>query len=993
MYNWKKWIWPGVLAVIVLTFLSVWFRADGIQADLTEKASNDLAREHSWASVKLDGRDLTLSGVAPSPQSSQSALEIARNAYDVRIVNDATELPPLVEPYKLSVNKSDGQIVLSGHAPGESTKAALLEAAKAAAPTKEIVDQLAIGRGAPKGFQQLGEFLISQFEFLENGELELADTSIELSGLAAGLDEYDAVTSVLSGDIQSDGVIAGLDITPPTISPYEWKADYDGSKVVVSGFAPNADAKSAIGETIKSQLPDAELSNELRIAAGAPAEFKTATDYAAGFLPRMSMGRTQYKDTEFSVSGVAKSSSDFQAAAARLTDFPSGYTLAENGLQPNGVSPFIWSVEKDGNSIILDGHAPSIKVRDLIVDRAKTEFSGLEIIDQIEIAGGAAETFSSATDLALSILPRLSKGSAKLVDNFLSISGQTDSLDDYNDALQAIAAGLQGVALSGDIIPPEASPYRWSLSKTTNGNVLRGNAANAEDAEAAVRLARSSIGEDVADKQTIASGQPDGFASARQAVAGFLGRLEAGQANIVDKTISITGRAPSESIAKLIDIQLRAKAPEGYTATSNILWPVVEVKEPEPPLADPYRWSVSKLPSGVTVLGNIADEADGVSVADLVERTLSATEFTNKQIIARGKPEGFDAARELVIKQVRFLEAGQGNIIGTKISVTGRAKNENIRNLIDRAITGNLPDEFTGSTNIVFPKTEAVIAKPVAVLPPVAKPYRWSVSKNASGVIIRGNIADEESRTKNVELAKSKLGVSEVVDKQVISRGEPEGFDAARELVVGQIRFLAAGQGNIVNNVLSVSGRAKNENVKNLIDRVLSKRLPEGYTASTNIVFPKTEIVKGVDVVFTESDSEPEPEPEPQPGSEPEITAEVCQEAIVSAVDGRKILFETARAIILPESEPVLKAVIEAGAKCPNLKIRIGGHTDARGRETYNQSLSEARAASVMEYLISNGVNSERLEAEGFGETRPIGDNTTVEGRAQNRRIEFNVLK
>jgi len=977
MYNWKKWIWPGILAVVVLTALSTWFKAEIIQNDLTDKAMSDLAGEHPWASVELDGRDLTLRGVAPAEGASAVALEIADNAYDVRIVRDATEILEKADPFVLSAVKAEDKITLSGFVPDSATRESLVNAAKAAVPSAAVVDEMKIARGAPAGFNELGTFSLSQLTGLTTGKLELTNTSLDITGVAAGLDEYDTVIAALGGVVPSGGEVSNQEITPPTISPYEWKADYDGEKIVISGLAPNEDARNAIADSMKSQLPGVGIINNLRVAEGAPGEFKTATDYASGFFSHLSQGRASYQDSAFSISGVAKSTSDYESAISKVSELPSGYTLAENGIQPIGVSPFTWSAEKQGNSIILDGYAPTNDARDKVVAGAKAISNGGEVVDQIGIAGGAVEEYAGATDFALGLLPKFSDGSAKLVDNFLSISGKTDNLDDYNSAIASIAKGVDGIAVSGDITPPLATPYRWSVSKTANGNTIRGNAANAEDALAALELAKASLGADVEDKQVIASGQPDGFAAARQAVSGFIGRLEAGQGNIVDKTISITGRAPSEAIAKFIDIQLKADAPQGYTAASNILWPVAEVKEPEPPIADPYRWSVSKLPTGVTVLGNAADKADALVALEVAKSKLGVTEVTDKQIIAGGKPEGFDAARELVASQVRFLEGGQGNIVGNAISITGRAKNENIRNLIDRAITGRAPDGFTGSTNIVFPKSDVVIAKPVEPELPIADPYRWSVSKGASGVTIRGNVADDAAREANLDLAKSKLGVSEVVDKQVIARGEPDGFDAAKELVVGQLRYLEAGQGNIVNNVLSVSGRAKNKNIKNLVERIVAKKTPEGFTSSTNISFPESEVIKGGDVVY----------------KEPEVTAEACQAGIVAAVDGRKIQFQTARAVILPESQPILSAVLSAAEKCPDLRIEVGGHTDSRGRDAYNQGLSEARAAAVVDYLTSKGMSAARLDAKGFGEAQPIGDNGTAEGRAQNRRIEFKVLK
>jgi outer membrane protein OmpA-like peptidoglycan-associated protein len=73
-------------------------------------------------------------------------------------------------------------------------------------------------------------------------------------------------------------------------------------------------------------------------------------------------------------------------------------------------------------------------------------------------------------------------------------------------------------------------------------------------------------------------------------------------------------------------------------------------------------------------------------------------------------------------------------------------------------------------------------------------------------------------------------------------------------------------------------------------------------------------------------------------------------------------------------------------------KVRVEGHTDSVGKPEKNQKLSEGRAASVVAYLVKKGVVPERLEAAGFGDTKPIEDNKTSKGRAANRRVEFNIV-
>jgi outer membrane protein OmpA-like peptidoglycan-associated protein len=96
--------------------------------------------------------------------------------------------------------------------------------------------------------------------------------------------------------------------------------------------------------------------------------------------------------------------------------------------------------------------------------------------------------------------------------------------------------------------------------------------------------------------------------------------------------------------------------------------------------------------------------------------------------------------------------------------------------------------------------------------------------------------------------------------------------------------------------------------------------------------------------------------------------------------------------VLLPQSFPVLNKVAEALKESPTLRIEISGHTDNVGAEAQNQTLSQQRAETVKTYLESKGVEAARLVAVGFGATRPIADNNTETGRAQNRRVELRVL-
>ena len=122
----------------------------------------------------------------------------------------------------------------------------------------------------------------------------------------------------------------------------------------------------------------------------------------------------------------------------------------------------------------------------------------------------------------------------------------------------------------------------------------------------------------------------------------------------------------------------------------------------------------------------------------------------------------------------------------------------------------------------------------------------------------------------------------------------------------------------------------------------------------------------------------------------PEVTVEVQKQLNDYA---RTILFDTGKASLKTETVSVFVDIIKILNEYPNAKFTVEGHTDSVGSEKLNQSLSEKRANSVREFLIKEGVATERLTAIGYGEAKPISTNKTRAGRADNRRVEINLVK
>ncbi|MBU1719511.1 MAG: OmpA family protein, partial [Bacteroidetes bacterium] len=114
--------------------------------------------------------------------------------------------------------------------------------------------------------------------------------------------------------------------------------------------------------------------------------------------------------------------------------------------------------------------------------------------------------------------------------------------------------------------------------------------------------------------------------------------------------------------------------------------------------------------------------------------------------------------------------------------------------------------------------------------------------------------------------------------------------------------------------------------------------------------------------------------------------------AIGKKIALRNVFFETGKANLSPESNTELARIVKLLTDVPRLKVEIGGHTDDVGSEESNQKLSEDRAKSVVNYLISQGIAKDRLTAAGYGESQPIAPNENKEGRALNRRTECMIV-
>ncbi|MEL6751820.1 MAG: OmpA family protein, partial [Pseudomonadota bacterium] len=574
-----------------------------------------------------------------------------------------------------------------------------------------------------------------------------------------------------------------------------------------------------------------------------------------------------------------------------------------------------------------------------------------------------------------------------------SISGQARTPDLYDALNQAAEGNLpDGVSVaSRNISAPSVSPYTFSASADGTSVVLDGFVPDEETRAALVSAAQAARpGAEIDDRLRLASGAPAAYpARARTAIAA-LARLEPGNASLSDNALTIRGTARDY---------------EAYTSSLRRFSSMADTDAQIEPSASAgsYDWKAERLQNVIILSGKAPSEDDRKAISERAAAIFPDAEIDNRMTVETGAPDGFRAEVNTALERLSLLEEGEASISGQNLAIRGRAKSLDDFDAVNTAVDDGSGEGF------------AVVER--AITPPTVTPYVWSVVDTEAGSTIAGLVPDRGLGNANVAAARSVLG-GQVTDEQRIAGGAPEGFGNAVAAVIGSVGQLENARGSLRNKTATVEGSSDSEARASRIRARLQDDLDRnGFTLVDRITFPEPvpepapePVVEPTPEPSAPESSLPEPSaPEPAAPEDPAVAAlppkakeaaepepepaPTCNTDFAALFAGEKVQFATAKAVIQPVSFPLLDRIAAGLDGCSEKNIEIGGHTDSRGSERYNQGLSEARAKSVMAYLRGRGVEIGGLSAKGYGESSPIASNDNAEGQAANRRIEFKVVE
>ena len=364
-------------------------------------------------------------------------------------------------------------------------------------------------------------------------------------------------------------------------------------------------------------------------------------------------------------------------------------------------------------------------------------------------------------------------------------------------------------------------------------------------------------------------------------------------------------------------------------------------------------------------------DACSADTEDTRERILRAAEAAGLQnsadcTIGLGQPSpSWAAAVEQSI--AALAEIGGGSVTFSNADVTLVASESALPDLFERVtaeLEADLPDVF--SLHSILPEPAQVDGTDQENTLP-----EFSATLSPEGLVqLRGRVSNELFRTATESYAHSRFGPDSVYSATKLDETLPAGWPLRVLAGLEAMSMLANGQVVVQPDFVSVRGATGNENAKAEISRILSDKLGDAQNYAIDVTY-----IKQLDPTANI--------PTPQE----------CVTQINGILEAEKISFDPGSADISASAAATLTILSDQARECEHVEMEIGGHTDSQGREVMNQSLSQARADAVLNALLARRVLTSNITAKGYGETQPIADNKTEDGREANRRITFTLIE
>ena len=588
-------------------------------------------------------------------------------------------------------------------------------------------------------------------------------------------------------------------------SPYTFGAVREGQAVTLSGFVPSAEVRDRLVAGARSALPGLAVSDQLKLASGAPAAFEAMALHGVQQLAKLSKGKFGLSDVAYSLEGGAADAAGYAALAGIGSALPGGGKAGTIAITPPTVSPYTFEARHEGNVLTLSGYVPDEATRAKLLAAAQAANPGLKVEDKLAIAAGAPQGFAAMAEHAAGLAGRLADGRAALSNGSYAVTGSATDAAGYAAALAAVKALPTGAQAGKiDILAPEVKPYAFGIRKLEDGTIVLDGAIPDEATRAALLAQAKTLypNAKIEDRSQIARTAPAGFAAAAALAMENLGKLKAGAISLADGALKIDGEATDKSAQEALGKAFAALS--GFKVAIDALKPAI-------PEVKPYAFAIRKLEDGTIVLeGAIPDEATRAALLAQAKKLYPNAKIEDRAQIARTAPAGFAAAVGLAMENIGKLKGGAISLSDAGLKIDGEA--------IDKAAQDALGKAFAALSGF------KVAADALKAAVPEVKPYAFAIRKLDDGsIVLEGAIPDEATRAALLAQARKLYPNAKIVDRAQIARTAPAGFAQAVALAMDNIGKLSSGAISLSDAGLKIDGEA--------IDKAAQDALGKAFAA------------------------------------------------------------------------------------------------------------------------------------------------------------------
>lgn len=869
-----RWGVPAFVTVIGGTAAAIATSGTAISPDLKARTEAIVtATEYDWAALSFDMRDATLTGTAKTQAAIDDVTAKVAAVHGVRSVTSKVVLAEYVSPFPFIATIEAGNITLSGGLPDEAARAEVLAAAG-----EGVRDDTRLMSGAPNRANWIAavDYALNYARQFDEGEVALADLNLTVSGRARSPEAYESLKQLSAETVPGALTLAYREVQPALQSPFEWRAEYDGSRLNISGAAPNeafiADSKSLVpaGTTVSSSLV---------LASGAPPEFASTTKLLLQNLLKLERGSAAISDTTSTLSGSPADPAT--AESVRLAMTPSATTVT---LGPPLVNEYWFSAERTPDGIVLDGFVPDIAAQDRLEALEGVEAAGLEL------GRGAPERFESGVDFVINALRQMSEGHATIQGTVVTIDGRAATLADFTALESTLGQGVpQGLVLAAATIkPPLATPFTFAAEKSADGQLsLSGHVPSKAVREA---LAGALPGAP-ADTTIIADGNPADFEAAAAKALTVLPLLETGKVSYDGSGWSLTGAVDTPQKAFAAESAFAATGLRSAGWTYQVTLPSAVAAVP-PPVVDPYVWRAQKSADGSIAFS-------GFVPTEQLQRYLAAhagASVVDGTALGGGAPDGFIPAVISGLDALLAMDEGALELAAGSWSLTGKVANTAARYGVETALRGSTD---TAAWHVAIQAADAA---------PVVAPFVWSATKAVDGSYTLSGYVPTEQLRRFAAVRAGKVAK----DTTLVGSGEPQGFIADSLAGIDALLNLESGEVKYDGKSWSLSGQPLSAANAEAARAALTTATDGGSS-------------------WTQALAEPREAPEPPAGPEidvapagTEVAAEAASEAVeltagetatsaveaAPAVQPEAVPAETEVAAVEPTAEPPAAPIV-----------------------------------------------------------------------------------